>query len=70
MELNAKSIKEIRDKMSQMPGMTITPNEVMIHPSWFLQKDGTVMEGERKAKRYAAIKRWIKIRLRRGGGNG
>lgn len=61
--LNADFVKAVREQMGSRT--TVKINEMIIHPSWFLHKDGTPMSGERRMKRYAAIKQLIRIRLRR-----
>ena len=61
------TIRAAREQMLKSPTIyfIMNPNQLMIHPSWFLHKDGTRMNMERKSKRLAAIRRLIDIKMRR-----
>ncbi len=61
--LTADAIEQVRRKM--LMEYTVKPDSVVIHSSWFLHKDGTPMDMGRRFKRYAAIKRLVRIRLAR-----
>ena len=59
--LSQASIKKVRGKM-KLGVHYINADTMLIHPSWFLNKDESPMDENQKLRRFNAIKRLINIK--------